>query len=69
MCVLPRRDILDTGSTLIIVKDTTGHVFGGFANENWKQDPNFFGTAACFLFRLRPDMYICRPSGLNENFM
>lgn len=31
------------GPTIIIIRDTTGHVFGGFAVENWNTGPKFVG--------------------------
>jgi len=37
-------------TTLLIVKDTNGWVFGGFCNETWKTSSKFYGTGENFLF-------------------
>jgi len=36
--------ILDKGPSLLIVKDTDGYVFGGFASVKWVVGPNFAGN-------------------------
>lgn len=50
------------GPTLLLIKDTRGHVFGGFASHAWEVKPQFQGEALalfgsylfngiyCFLF-------------------
>jgi len=45
----------DKGPTVIIVKTTTGSVFGAYADGNWKGSGYLKSTKA-FLFRLRPTM-------------
>lgn len=57
------------GPTLIIIEDDDGHVFGGFAAETWQLNPSFTGSHQCFLFTLRPQYGIYRPTGLNQNYM
>lgn len=37
------RQILERGPTLLVIKDTNGHVFGGVANDSWKFNPQFTG--------------------------
>ncbi len=37
------KQILNRGPTLLIVKDEHGHVFGGFAKDDWKFHPQFRG--------------------------
>eukprot|EP00039_Didymoeca_costata_P015800 m.273679 g.273679 ORF g.273679 m.273679 type:complete len:450 (-) comp16282_c7_seq1:145-1494(-) len=64
-----RREILEAGSTLMIIRDKGGAIFGGYAHENWKQNPDFYGSDKCFLFSIHPRMEVYRPSGLNENFL
>jgi len=61
--------IVDKGPTLVVVKDTDGHLFGGFAPENWHCNGTFYGTAQTFLFQLSPKMEIFHASGFNENYM
>ena len=39
--------VASQGPTLIVVKDTDGHIFGGFAAEKWEFGPKFKGE--CFL--------------------
>ena len=36
--------ILDKGPTVIIVRDTDGHVFGGFGTESWAYSSQFVGN-------------------------
>ena len=35
--------IVGKGPTLLVVQDTGGHVFGGFAAQSWSIGPNFYG--------------------------
>ncbi len=37
--------------TILLVKDTRGGVFGGFATEEWRAGKHFYGTGESFLFR------------------
>nr|CAD7259728.1 unnamed protein product [Timema shepardi] len=60
--------IMGQGPTLVIVKDTGGHVFGGFASESWKLGPNFLGDDSCFLFSLRPEMMSYETTGYNNHY-
>nr|CAD7394116.1 unnamed protein product [Timema cristinae] len=60
--------IMGQGPTLVIVKDTGGHVFGGFASESWKLGPNFLGDDSCFLFSLRPEMMNYETTGYNNHY-
>lgn len=34
---------MDQGSTVIIVEDTNGYIFGGFATSSWLLSPKFAG--------------------------
>lgn len=61
--------IIDQGSTIIVVRDNSGNVFGGFASEPWLLKPKFFGNSSCFLFSLHPNLNINTSSGHNENYM
>lgn len=36
--------VLDAGPTLVLVKDKHGHLFGGFASENWHKNGQFYGV-------------------------
>jgi len=38
------------GPTLVVVRSTTGHTFGGYAHAPWTSVGNYTNTAGCFLF-------------------
>ncbi|KAG9306222.1 hypothetical protein G9A89_016126 [Geosiphon pyriformis] len=63
------NSFLYKGSTLIIVRDKDGHVFGGFAYQDWEVSPKFFGSEQNFLFTIKPRLR-CFPAsaGYNENW-
>lgn len=59
------------GPTLVLIKDTAGHLFGGYAPDSWeKQKNSFYGDEgySSFVFRLHPVTSIHKPTGLNTNF-
>ncbi|KAG6964268.1 hypothetical protein JG688_00007777 [Phytophthora aleatoria] len=60
-----------SGSTLTIIRDTQGAVFGMFCDTEWKESSRYYGGNGCFLFRLAPEIAIYRvsASGANENYM
>jgi hypothetical protein len=60
--------IMFQGPTLMIMKDEDGYIFGAYADQDWAQNPKFYGTDRGFLFTIRPSFRIYRPSGVNENF-
>ena len=35
--------IVDKGPSLVVVRDTDGHVFGGYAPESWHCNGDFYG--------------------------
>ena len=37
------KQLMDKGPTLVVVRDTGGNVFGGFAAESWHYNPQFTG--------------------------
>ncbi|CAN6349029.1 unnamed protein product [Urochloa humidicola] len=53
--------------TVLIVKDTEGSVFGGFASQPWERHSDFYGDMKTFLFKLYPEASIFRPTGANRN--
>ncbi|XP_046842990.1 MTOR-associated protein MEAK7-like [Xenia sp. Carnegie-2017] len=61
--------IVYQGATILIVKDTGGYIFGGFASTSWKVKSSFKGDEHCFLFQLKPTMAIYLPTNFNENYM
>lgn len=61
--------IIDQGSTILILKDNSGNVFGGYASQPWILKPKFYGDSSCFLFSLYPNLNLSVGSGHNDNFM
>ncbi|XP_068580086.1 MTOR-associated protein MEAK7 [Cebidichthys violaceus] len=57
------------GPTLLLVKDTEGHVFGGFASHAWETKPQFQGDSRCFLFTVFPRLRVYTATGYNQHFM
>ena len=63
------RQLLVRGPTLLVIKDTGGNVFGGFAADGWRYGPQFIGSANCFLYSLQPTLGAYYPTGYNNNYM
>ncbi|XP_077424901.1 MTOR-associated protein MEAK7 [Vanacampus margaritifer] len=57
------------GPTLLLIKDTKGHVFGGFASLSWEVKPQFQGDSRCFLFSVLPRLRVYTATGYNQHFM
>ncbi|KAK2847922.1 hypothetical protein Q7C36_009604 [Tachysurus vachellii] len=57
------------GSTVLLVKDTKGHIFGGFASHSWELKPQFQGDSRCFLFSVSPSMRVFTCTGYNQHYM
>ncbi|KAM9376373.1 MTOR-associated protein MEAK7 isoform 2-T2 [Pholidichthys leucotaenia] len=57
------------GPTLLLIRDTRGHVFGGFASHSWEMKPHFQGDSRCFLFTVFPRLGVYTATGYNEHFM
>merc|ERR1712107_698708 len=49
--------VLEDCPTLMIIR-SGGRVFGGYADEPWRNDGLTFGTSRCFLFSLSLDIKI-----------
>ncbi|KAK7892088.1 hypothetical protein WMY93_024051 [Mugilogobius chulae] len=61
--------LLKCGPTLLLIKDTKGHVFGGFASQDWEIKPQFQGDSRCFLFTVCPSLRVYNTTGYNQHFM
>jgi len=61
--------IINQGSTILIVKDNVGNIFGGYASHEWTFEPTFYGDSNCFLFSLLPHLNSYCASKINNNFM
>ncbi|XP_042267613.1 MTOR-associated protein MEAK7 [Thunnus albacares] len=57
------------GPTLLLIKDTEGHIFGGFASHGWDVKPQFQGDSRCFLFTVFPRLRVYTATGYNQHFM
>lgn len=48
-------------TTLLVVQDSKGWIFGGFCNETWHPSNKFYGTGENFLFTfkdgIKPEIY------------
>ncbi|XP_037538613.1 MTOR-associated protein MEAK7 [Nematolebias whitei] len=61
--------LMHHGPTLLLIKDTKGHVFGGFASQTWEMKPQFQGDSRCFLFSVFPTLRVYTATGYNDHFM
>lgn len=52
---------------MLIIKDTEGYVYGGYASQPWERQSDFYGDMKSFLFQLYPKASIFRPTGANNN--
>lgn len=59
------------GPSLLVIRaaDQGDGVFGAFTGSPWKESTDYFGTDDCFLYQLNPVAKVCRPSGLDKNYM
>ncbi|XP_041650644.1 MTOR-associated protein MEAK7 [Cheilinus undulatus] len=61
--------LMKRGPTLLLLKDTKGHMFGGFASHAWEVKPQFQGDSRCFLFTVFPTLRVYTATGYNQHFM
>jgi len=57
------------GPTLLLVRSTSGGIFGAFTATTWKESKDFFGNTDCFLYQLQPATAVYRPTGNERNYM
>ena len=57
--------------TLLLIEDSNGAVFGGFASHTWQVSKRHFGQADCFVFRFREgdELEVFSSAGHNEYFL
>lgn len=60
--------IQEQGASILIIEDSSGYIFGGFAPQSWALGPNFFGSEESFLFTLSPKMRMYPSSGYNNHY-
>eukprot|EP00753_Platysulcus_tardus_P022441 PLAT9591.1.p1 GENE.PLAT9591.1~~PLAT9591.1.p1 ORF type:complete len:495 (+),score=241.22 PLAT9591.1:48-1487(+) len=56
------------GGTLLVLRSSSGEVFGAYASGAWREQKEFFGSGDCFLFTLSPAFTLLRPEGGGRNF-
>lgn len=66
--ILTSGRIVNQGPSVLIVEDSFGYIFGGFAPGNWELCPKFYGDNSCFLFTLAPRMRVFPSTGYNQHF-
>ncbi|XP_020875990.1 TLD domain-containing protein 1 isoform X2 [Arabidopsis lyrata subsp. lyrata] len=54
-------------SSVLIIKDAEGCVYGGYASQPWERYSDFYGDMKSFLFQVNPKAAIYRPTGANNN--
>ncbi|CAH2324077.1 Hypothetical predicted protein [Pelobates cultripes] len=61
--------IVDQGPCLLVLKDSDGFVFGGFASQTWEVKPQYQGDTRCFLFTASPNLDVYTYTGYNDHYM
>ncbi|KAM5137972.1 MTOR-associated protein MEAK7 [Mantella aurantiaca] len=61
--------LVDQGPSLVVLRDSDGFVFGGFASKSWEVKPQFQGDSRCFLFTVSPRLDIYTYTGYNDHYM
>jgi hypothetical protein len=61
--------IENQGSTIIVIQDREGNIFGCFNYMDWKLNPKFYGDSKNFLFSLKPKMRVYFATSYNQNYM
>jgi hypothetical protein len=54
--------------TLLVIKDTNGHVFGYYATEEWSRNSSYYGTGESFLWSLLPQFHVYQWTKKNTYF-
>lgn len=63
------RHIVDKGPCIMILRDSDGFIFGGFASQSWEVKPQFQGDNKCFLFSVFPSLAVYIYTGYNDHYM
>ncbi|NXG18558.1 TLDC1 protein, partial [Grallaria varia] len=61
--------VVNKGPCIVILRDTDGYLFGGFASHSWEVKPQFQGDNRCFLFSVFPSLAVYTYTGYNDHFM
>ncbi|MEE6499979.1 hypothetical protein FKM82_003658 [Ascaphus truei] len=57
------------GQCVLVLKDSDGFIFGGFASQTWEVKPQFQGDSRCFLFSISPRLDVHTYTGYNDHYM
>lgn len=57
------------GPTLVLIRSSSGGIFGAFTASAWKESKDFYGNTDCFLYQLSPCTAVYRPTSNERNFM
>eukprot|EP00929_Paragymnodinium_shiwhaense_P059601 TRINITY_DN29846_c0_g1_i1.p1 TRINITY_DN29846_c0_g1~~TRINITY_DN29846_c0_g1_i1.p1 ORF type:complete len:183 (-),score=18.58 TRINITY_DN29846_c0_g1_i1:127-675(-) len=68
------RNVADSGTTIVIMQDSSGIVCGGCAHAVWEPCKRFFGSGECFVFSIgtksaRPEAQVYTWTSRNSFFM
>ncbi|XP_065423354.1 MTOR-associated protein MEAK7 isoform X2 [Chrysemys picta bellii] len=61
--------IVNKGPCILVLKDSDGYIFGGFASQSWDAKPQFQGDNRCFLFSVSPSLAVYTDTGYNDHYM
>eukprot|EP01125_Pyxidicula_operculata_P011027 TRINITY_DN360_c14_g1_i1.p1 TRINITY_DN360_c14_g1~~TRINITY_DN360_c14_g1_i1.p1 ORF type:complete len:363 (-),score=116.14 TRINITY_DN360_c14_g1_i1:60-1034(-) len=63
--------VAEAGPTILLIEDTNGHVFGGFASEEWRSSSTdlFYGTGESYVFTVKPNFAVYKWTRANDFFM
>lgn len=52
--------------TVLVIRDSDGHLFGGFVSQAWHVSKTFFGTGESFLFSIAPTFAVYTWTGADD---
>ncbi|CAN2389261.1 TBC LysM-associated domain containing 1, partial [Pristimantis euphronides] len=61
--------LMDQGPSLLVLRDSGGFIFGGFASQTWEVKPRYQGDSRCFLFTVAPHLDVFTYTGYNDHYM
>ena len=59
--------LVDSGPTLLIIKDSNGYIFGCFCIDEWRVKSLYYGSQSSFVFSLNPTKQCYRYNSTNFN--
>ena len=61
--------VRNKSSTVMVIRDAKGHVFGVFAGHSWAKGPGYYGSGETFLMQIHPTFEAFKWSGKNQQLM